>query len=240
LLNRYLIILILFASTVFSQTKVWISLKGDSCFYTPQRAAFLYFERCSEAAKETTILVYVKQGFWWHAPEWYDSTVRMIYDIEYQFTIDSIIGRGDNRKVLLSTTYRYLDTCSSNRGWLWLIRKEGPVILDSINKNHSYAEVFWDTLGIMPDTLRKISRWLTYSRKILDQTFGVFYIYAGSTPVEDWEEDFPGKPYNWRVKIRLEKILGDPTKNFGWDQRAVLKMSFFQVPNDSLNMAVTR
>jgi hypothetical protein len=242
-MKRFGLLLLLVTSTVFSQPKVWVNLKGDSLHWSPNRAAFMYFQLCEEAARETTILVYIKQGFYWKAPLervwglpcdardscWTD------YTTIYHFTIDSIIGRGDQRKALFSWARK---ACNDS-GWIWIVEKLGDFVQDP-NKptGNGFAPRLFDTLGRTTDSTFKVSRWLTYSRKLLDPISGGWYIYSGMTPVVEWCDVFEGNSYRWYVWIRMEKILGDPTKNFGWDQRAVLKMRLYQGPNDSLYRAV--
>jgi hypothetical protein len=218
-----------------SQPKVRVNVRGDSCLFSPRRAAFMYFCNNEQAVRETTILVYIKQGFYWQAPRTYDTTSRRWYEAEYHFSIDSITGRGDNRKALFTEGYK-VDS-GNPLTWVWIVKRLGTFIPDTARVGAGYAPVLWDTLARYSDSTRKVSIWLTYSRRIFDPNYG-WYTYAGTTPVEEWWGWWEGKPYNWRATIRMEKILGDPTKNFGWDQRAVLKMALFQVPNDSLYQAV--
>jgi len=243
-MKRAGLLLLLFTSTVLSQPKVWVNLKGDSLYWSQKRAAFMYFNLCEEAARETTIFCYIKQGFWWKAPDerlWSATTCGgkdsawITYSIDYHFSFDSVTGRGDQRKALFSWARKTCDDSS----WIWIVEKRGVFVPDSLGLGGGSAPNLYDTLGRTRDSTVKISRWLTYARKVLDQNGHGWYIYsAGPTPVEEWSDSFKGKPYDWYVHIRMEKILGDPTKNRGWDQRAVFKMKLYQMPNDSLNRAV--
>jgi len=243
MIQRVLVLLVLALTVANSQPKQWYVVRGDSMKWNPHRAALLYFMKCEEAARETTILVYIKQGFWWTAPDekiWSPVTCNgtdsawITYSIDYHFTIDSIIGRGDQRKALFSWARKTCD--DSGKEWVWLVERQGEWIANPSGGHSAVAS--WDTLGRTTDSTLKLSRWLTYSRKVLDLNGNGWYTYAGATPVEEWCDVFEGSPYRWYVWIRMEKILGDPTVNNGWNQRAVLKMKLYQGPNDSLYRAV--
>ena len=181
-------------------------------------------------------MCYIKQGWWWKTPAWYDTSAKATYQLDYHFTFDSVSGRGDQRRALFSFAFKACDT--TGRDWIWRVERRAPFVPDTLNPGWQTSLTLWDTLGRTVDSTQKIGRWLTYSRKMLDPVSGGFYTYAGTIPVEEWGAWFPNSPYNWKVTIRMEKILGDPTVNNGWNQRAVFKMALFQVPNDSLCTAV--
>jgi len=215
MLTHIVAIMLLGLSITFAQPKKWYAVTGDSMHFTPERASFMYFANSELAARETTILCYVKQGFWWKTPT----------QVDYRFSVDSIVGRGDKRKIMFSVAHK--DSVSN---WFWI--SEHPLVW---TPGVTYQPFVWDTLGRTTDSTLKVSHWLTYAQKVWIDNPGAWIIFSDSSnPAITWEEHYPGNPYDWKAMIRLQKILGDPTKNSGLNQQAVLMMSLTQVPNDSL------
>lgn len=218
---------------ILSQPTRYVQPRQDSCKFSPSNAARMWFAEWETARPETTVYVYIRQGFTFKAPLWQDSS-GCYRDVDYHFTLDSITGRGDKRKALLSVAWKTPDSAD----WVWTVRRMGEWVPDSLFGGHRSATAYLDTLGITTDSTRKQGQWITYMRRFFDPTFNKWYTYADAAepPVDIWMQ-WPCGQYRWRLRLRMEKILGDPLENFGWNQRAVLKMALYQMPSDSLYRA---
>lgn len=211
--------ILLFSAQLFAQPRVYVDVPLDSLKWSPKAAMISWLLNKELNSPEKTVLCYIKQGFWW---KYRDS-------IEYRFSIDSIKGRGDKRQALFGIAWKTRDSTK----WYWYtqLRREPPAGV-------TYDSVLYDSIFVGPtgDSTTKITRWLTYMPKLFDKTLNTWYFPADTTgpPIDQMFVFGEDSTHVNHMIIRLDKILGDPTRNFGWDQRAVLKISYMEVATDSL------
>lgn len=206
---KYIFVFTMFATLAIAQPHRTVVLPMVPMNYTVNHASKVWFDQYQTTMAESTLAVYIKDGFYWQP----DSATS-----RYYFSIDSIIGRGGNRSALFSYLYKTTDTSR------WY---------NFLNTCDTCGGLTLTKLTSRSDSSMRVSKWLTYSQKLLDMQKGEWYIYApgGVAPKEfclAWA--IPSR----QLRIRMEKILGDPTVNFGWNQQAILKLSYYEIPSDSL------
>ena len=123
----------------------------------------------------------------------------------FNFSVDSIVARGDLRQVLLTTTFKTTNSSS------WFITKE-RYHLASSNQGSVY-----DTLGITKDSTTQCSTWLWYTIRV-NPTTATNGIGVGKYLIWDiFQNGIYGK-----LKIWLEKVVGNPVSFNGQNQIARL------------------
>ena len=117
---------------------------------------------------------------------------------EYKISIDSIRGRGYARRALVTVSQK----TDSSAYWTHAHPKYQPEI-DSTTMSDT---TFWTYTRTLDSTYRT-SHWLD---PMPDRTGGIlwFMVAPDSTPSALW--------------LRLLKVIGDPTKNNGYNQQALL------------------
>jgi hypothetical protein len=123
----------------------------------------------------------------------------------YNFSVDSIVARGDLRQVLLTTKFKTANPAG------WFVTKE-RFHLASSNQGS-----FYDTLGVTKDSTTRCSTWLWYTTR-LNQVSASSGVGVGKFLVWDiFQNGVYGK-----LKIWLEKVVGDPIAFNGQNQIAKL------------------
>lgn len=161
--------LILFGISVSESQglRQYITFPANTFPVEAKKIALNWFElRWQETLKDTTFLCYIRQSVWFN----FDS-------IDVEIHVDSILGRGDQRRAKV-TRYIYYDS----------------VRVDSMTG----------------------SRWLNYTRKVSSPDWG-WYIPAtdSSNAANRWSTEWS----TFVTMLWMEKVLGDPTVNNGWNQR---------------------
>jgi hypothetical protein len=187
-----LFLALVLATTAFTQPKKYIQFPFNEWIYNDTLAARVWSFHWDEYCKDSVFSIYIKQSIWWTKDTGSYQT--------FQFKFDSVTGRGDQRKALFTIAY----VTPRDSDW-WILR-----VNDSTG--------LYDTLGRSTDSTWRASNWLTYTRRDywnqnVDSTgkgAGRWVMYW----FKDRDSTSPGKD----LIISLEKILGDPTKNNGWNQ----------------------
>lgn len=175
-------------------------------------AANVYLSVREENLIDTVVYVYAGKKVYWdywtlhHLPLYPnpDSILR------YVFSIDTIVGRGTTRQAKLTTSVH------TSISTLWFhIEENYRAVGDTIN------EIRFDTVGFTTDSTFKRTRWLRYTnvKNHIANSSGVGNGAFEICYVEDK-----------RLDIWMEKVVGDPTKNGGRSQRAMLHFQLREEP----------
>jgi hypothetical protein len=226
-----LTMLVLFCSSTFSQT---ITIPPNPWSYSDAQAANVYLSAREDFLTDTIINIHIGTSVKWanQRSKFYqvdtvinrlamwstgESTPRLVDTVQiiniintdslwtYNFSVDSIVGRGDLRQVLLTTKFK-----TSNR-FGWYITKERYHLASS------KQGTVYDTLGTTKDSTTQNSTWLWYTTR-LNPVTASSGIGVGKFLVWDiFQNGVYGK-----LKIWLEKVLGNPETMNGQNQIAKL------------------
>lgn len=211
----YLCMLLLFfvSSFLHSQVKVYISVPKNTWDYTEKAAALVYQAVREENLIDTCIYVYTgKKVYWKYYTLWQGPWSNPDSVILFTFSVDTIVGRGDKRQAKLTTIVPTRDLTK----WLWVAE-------NYIAVGDTITNLRLDTLGVTIDSTFRRTVWLCYT-KFQDHVASVSS--EGKGKFESW--DIENKALT--LTIWLERVLGDPTKNKGVDQRAVLHFQLKEEP----------
>ncbi len=215
-----MLLLLILPSTLLTQPKSFITIPENPWGYTEKRAAVVYLSQHHISATDTVVYVYILNKVYWNIREatyWdkyipvTDTSGHTSYILApdaidtvktYSFAVDSIVGRGDNRRVLLTTTFRTNDPTQ------WV-----KIFVPWVAPGDTVTPLVIDTLGKTTDSTCQYSTWLGYTNKDLTTATGggvgssvVLYILGGAKSLTVW----------------LEKVIGDPSKYNGLNQNAKL------------------
>ena len=131
----------------------------------------------------------------------------------YNFSVDSIVGRGDLRQVLLTTKFKTANPAG------WFITKERYHLASS-----QQGQIY-DTIGTTKDSTTRCSTWLWYTTR-LNHIADSSGVGVGKFLVWDiFQNGVYGK-----LKIWLEKVLGNPEIMNGQNQVAKLHFLVAEEP----------
>ena len=221
-----LLMLVLCFSLALSQT---ITIPPNPWSYSDSQAAIVFLSAREDFMKDTIVNIHIgtsvkwlnQRSFFYQIDTTaYDSTfpanevlrtqhILLVVNADslwtYNFSVDSIVGRGDLRQVLLTTKFKTANPAG------WFITKE-RYHLASSNQGSTY-----DTLGTTRDSTTRCSTWLWYTTR-LNPVTASSGIGVGKFLVWDiFQNGIYGK-----LKIWLEKIVGDPSTFNGQNQIAKL------------------
>jgi hypothetical protein len=179
------------------------------CNFTPERAALVWWITWQTTLKDTSVAPFIGQGF---NVQVGGNTMRVDFD--------SVMGRGGARRAMLTISQKLQDS-SDWQHWRYLdsaSQKLRPDTSYIISPQESYS--YWKlsrvtTVVPTSDSTFRDSRWF--------QPYDAINYDLAAWAIDD----------STHVQIMFVKVLGDPTRHYGWDQRALLKVrAFANVPPD--------
>lgn len=126
------------------------------------------------------------------------------------FMIDSVTGRGFNREALISMSHKVGD--STQAYWIICRRDTTPRVYDSTIVNPYVPQPIYDTVAYLR-THRRLGHW--YRQQWADS--GASY-HTWTMPVTP-----PSNRFEY-YEVRLWKIVGDATRNYGRDQMCLIRI----------------
>jgi hypothetical protein len=222
-MKRILALLLLLPCILFAQPKRYAKLALYEEYYTPQKAAIVWENSWETSMPDTVYNMYIGNVIWFK-----DTTC---YNPEISFRLDSLRGRGDKREARITAVRK----SPVKADWIWLYTpsiyemkmnpQKYPV---TVTPTGGYLRKWQDTLmAVTPDSTYRESQWFSYTRKdYWNQIVG-----ADGQGMATWMfQSFIPKDttQNRRtLKCWMEKVIGDPTVNNGWNQLIRFRMVYY-------------
>jgi hypothetical protein len=193
-------------------TNTWEYKTKDQFGKYDMSAANVYLAVREDNLVDTIIYVYGGKKVYWNYHTLHHLPLYPNPDSikHFVFSVDTIIGRGTNRQIKFTTSVNTSDST------LWVhVAENYRAVGDTATKLHT------DTIGITTDSTFKRTKWLGYTsvKNHIANASGV-----GAGGFELWYMD------DKRLDIWLERVTGDPTKNGGRSQRAMLHFQLREEP----------